>query len=423
MLTKSSQNHHLKIMKPAITTTTCWIACLSLFFGASFAFVTSPLHPQQQKIVSQRRAVDDDDQDNNNEAERLRQRADELRDQIRKMEEELGDKRSRSRFFNNDNNGMATAVEEEASNMSLRNKRVLVVGANGRLGSMVCRHLLRNHPQTKVTAAVHYVGVDSPTARGYARLSYEVGAEDGIGSIGPAWSSEDDRTATFQFAPEMKDYHLQNLRVVECELLDPVQCATITEDVDAIVWCATDFNDNTPRAISGLNLAFLVRAVANPTKGRVEIEGLRNILSGLVRSKQDRKWKSARNGMTTPPSTNTNSINNDPISFVMVSTTPDAFDDTGSFLSLKREGEQMLRDEFPSVTHSILRFGRFEDFFVREGLDIEQQLVSSAVKDDEQRNGRQQRLIHRRDAARAAVEALTNRNLQGQTSEVWTSVR
>ena len=57
------------------------------------------------------------------------------------------------------------------------NKRVLILGANGRLGSMVTRHLLRTHgKETKeVLAAVHFVG--QATTRGYGRLSwYEVGA-------------------------------------------------------------------------------------------------------------------------------------------------------------------------------------------------------------------------------------------------------
>ena len=92
--------------------------------------------------------------------------------------------------------------------MSLKNKKVLIVGANGRLGSMVTRHLLRNYPEVgEVVAAVHYVG--EATTRGYGRLSYEVGAEDGVGSIGAAWSEE--REATFQFSDEMKSYNLNKL--------------------------------------------------------------------------------------------------------------------------------------------------------------------------------------------------------------------
>jgi len=61
-------------------------------------------------------------------------------------------------------------------------------------------------------------------------------------------------------------------RVVEVELLDPMQCMTITEDVDSVIWCATDFDGNRPKSVASLNAAFLFRAIASPTKARVEIE-------------------------------------------------------------------------------------------------------------------------------------------------------
>jgi hypothetical protein len=101
----------------------------------------------------------------------------------------------------------------------LDGKNILLVGANGRLGSMVCRRLLRQYPEiANVVAMVHVVGENSETSRGYGRLAYEVGAEDGRGSIGPAWSAEE-RTATFEFDEEiMTPYNLQKLRIVECEV-------------------------------------------------------------------------------------------------------------------------------------------------------------------------------------------------------------
>jgi hypothetical protein len=343
------------------------------------------------------------------EAARLQKRAEELREQIRKMEESLGD--SRPRNYDIPTQPSVAAIRDNEG-MSLQNKRVLVVGSNGRLGSMVCRHLLRNHPTTQVIAAVHYVGENSPTARGYGRLSYEVGAEDGIGRIGPAWSSEE-RTATFQYSDAtMKDYNLKNLRIVEVELLDPIQCQTVTEGVDSIIWCATDFNANQPRAISGLNLAFLFRAVANPTKGRVEIEGLRNILGGLVANRRD----SRRDAIMGKP---TSSPQNDPTNVILVSAAPQAYEDFetpfGTFNGLKREGEQLLKNEFPSLTHTILQMGRYEDNFVDESLDI---LMDQGGAEDERR-----RRINRRDAARAAVDALINEQVKGKTVQVWTALR
>jgi hypothetical protein len=223
--------------------------------------------------------------ESDNEAEQLRKQAEKLREQIREMEANLGE---RPRNYDISPSPETLKVREEP--MSLKKKRVLVVGANGRLGAMVCRNLLRNNPQTEVVACVHYVGEDSPTSRGYGRLSYEVGAEDGVGRIGAAWSAED-RTATFEYADYMKDYNLQNLRLVECELLDPVQCTTICEGVDSVIWCATDFNGNQPRAVSGLNIAFLFRAIAAPDKGRVEIEGFRNLLGGLKTQRQEGRYQ------------------------------------------------------------------------------------------------------------------------------------
>jgi hypothetical protein len=340
------------------------------------------------------------------EAARLQKKAEELREQIRKMEESLGDSRPRNYEV-----PTQPAVAMQDKGMSLQNKRVLVVGSNGRLGSMVCRYLLRTYPTTQVVAAVHYVGENSPTARGYGRLAYEVGAEDGIGRIGPAWNSEE-RTATFQYTDQMKDYNLQNLRIVEVELLDPIQCQTITEGVDSIIWCATDFNANQPRAISGLNLAFFFRAVANPTKGRVEIEGLRNILGGLYANKRD----GDRHSVMGKP---TSSSQNDPINVVLVSAAPQAYEDFetpfGTFNGLKREGEQLLKNDFPSLTHTILQMGRYEDNFVDESLDI---LMDQGGTQDERR-----RRINRRDAARAAVDALINEQVKGKTVQVWTALR
>ena len=353
----------------------------------------------------------------NDEAARLNAKAKELREEIQKLEDALGaENRPRNRYRPVET---AVAVEEEIG-MSLRNKRILVVGANGRVGSMVCRYLLRNHPEIQeLVAAVHYVGENSQTSRGYGRLSYEIGAEDGVGTIGPAWSA-DDRTATFKFSDEMKDYNLNKIRVVPVELLDPVQCNTITEGVDSIIYCATDFNGNTPRAISGLNVAFLFRAIADPNKGRVEIEGLRNILGGLKNNLQSKAWNE-RDAVQTPFE-GTKSSRNDPINVVLVSTAPQAFQDFetpfGTFNGLKREGEDILKNEFPSLSYTVLQMARYDDNFVDESLDIK--LLEQSLGDDDLKKESRRR-INRRDAARAAGDALTNDALVGKSVQVWTS--
>ena len=344
---------------------------------------------------------------NNDDAARYREQAERLREQIRKMEEQLG--KDRPRLYNPPLS-VLTDVEDES--MNLKGKRILVTGANGRLGSMVCRFLLRNHPQTEVVAAVHYVGENSSTARGYGRLAYEVGAEDGVGTIGPAWSAEE-RTASFRYTDEMKDYNLQNIRLVEVELLDPIQCNSIMEGVDSVIWCATDFNGNKPRAISGLNAAFLFRAIADPTKGRVEIEGLRNILQSLKQERQSRRWAAGQSETTVKKC--------DPINVVLVSTAHKAYKDFetpfGTFNSLKREGETLLQTEFPSLTYTILQMAKFEDNFVDESLDI--------LFDDGSDNSLEEsrRRINRRDAARAVSDALTDQEKVGKAVQVYTALR
>ena len=64
---------------------------------------------------------------------------------------------------------------------------VAVAGANGRVGSMVCRELLRKHKQVTVRALMRNA---ADPFEGYGRLSYEVGAEDGKMDIAPAWCAE-----------------------------------------------------------------------------------------------------------------------------------------------------------------------------------------------------------------------------------------
>jgi nucleoside-diphosphate-sugar epimerase len=385
--------------------------------------------------------------DQGTDAAKWKERAEMLRQQIRKMEQQLDEERkmrpsSANPNMADDDSGSkvvkeydwmrrgsqgAGAEEGSASNddlggaLSLRNKRVLVAGANGRLGSMVCRHLLRNYPSTQVVAAVHVVGENSPTARGYGRLSYEVGAEDGVGTLGAAWSEQ--RTATFEYDPNvMEGYNLQNLRVVECELLDPVQCQAVVEGCDAVVWCATDFNQNIPRAVSSLNVALLFRAVSRPTKGRVDVEGVQNMMGAI---KQDLQERRRRRGESVQSSSSSSIVN-----FVLVSTSSDAYEDYetpfGSFRGIKQQGEELVQ-QFPSLTTTVLQMARYEDNFVGEDLDIQMEDVVSrrtgsdelAATDASAKKSR--RKINRRDAARAAVEALVNQDLAGKTVQVWTA--
>ena len=379
-----------------------------------------------------------DDNNNNEDAQKLQEKAQKLREQIRQMESTIGDKRSNNNALYIKKKEPDNDQDDQDGN-SLKNKRVLVVGANGRLGSMVTRYLLRTYGNEikEVVAACHYVG--QATTRGYGRLSYEVGAEDGVGTIGAAWDGED-ANASFQYDPETMDgYNLNKLRIVEVELLDPVQVLTITEDVDAIIFCATDFEGNRPKAVASLNAAFLFRAVADPTKGRVEIEGVRNCLEGFLNGINQRKWKDRLEPGGDVDSTKKKTC---PTQFVLVSTAPDAFGGFetpfGEFNGLKRQGERIVMEEFPSISYSVLQMGKFDDNFVEEGQPIqyavaeEDTVVVDGVVNDKRSSGigsssnnadGMQKRINRRDAACAAVEALIDEGIRGKKVQCYTALR
>jgi hypothetical protein len=216
----------------------------------------------------------------------------------------------------------------------------------------------------------------------------------------------------------MQGYNLQKLRIVPCELLDPVQCRTVCDGVDSVIFCATDFNGNAPRAL-GLDVAFLFRAVASPTKGRVEIEGLENMMAALKLAKDK---KSSSNDKIRRKE-------NDPVEFLLVSMDPTAYGDFetpyGEFNAMKRQAETKLKN-FPSVTSAALQMGRYEDNFVAEGLDI---LVDGDVDamqtgaDGTDRRPELRRQINRRDAAKAAVEALIKPDIVGKTMRVYSATR
>lgn len=419
---------------------------LPILHNASIAnaFSSPSLRPIQRHhhahtTTSLQSSNNNEEEQANEEAARLRQKAAQLRDQVSRLESMMDNRRpnndpsQQQQQSNNDNNN--------DTGRTLRNKRILITGANGRLGSMITRHLLRSHGSEikEVIAAVHYVG--SSTTRGYGRLSYEVGAEDGIGSIGPVWSNEDERNASFQYDDEvMNGYNLHKLRVVDVELLNPTQVQTITEDVDAIIYCATDFEGNRPKAVASFNAALLFRAVADPLKGRVEIEGVRNCLEGLVKSGNERRYKDNLNGVNTNANDNNK---NGPTQFILISSTPDAFTEYetpfGEFNGLKRQSEYIVTNEFPSVSYSILQMGRYDER-IEEDLEIyhEEAVEDTAVVDgvigtngnggsnNENTKRRSiwddevKRRINRRDAARAAVEALLDDDLMNRKVQCYT---
>ena len=214
------------------------------------------------------------------EIDRLLREASSLRSSASELEKVLVDQRRES----GEEERRKLELEEEEGKK--RRGRVVVFGANGEFGAVVVRTLLREYPSVDVVASVH--DISDETTRGYGRLSYMVGAEDGIGTINPAWS--DDKTSTFEYDPVgMKGYNLQNCRIVECEILDPRQVETVVEGCDACIFCASDFKGNRPRAISTFSPGLLFRGVVDFDKGRVEVDGVKNVLSALEREQKRRR--------------------------------------------------------------------------------------------------------------------------------------
>ena len=81
----------------------------------------------------------------------------------------------------------------------------------------------------------------------------------------------------------------------------------------------------------------------------------------------------------------------------------------------------MVRKDFPSLKYTVLQMARYDDNFVEEGQDIQLDTVIPAPEEDEE--GLEKKRINRRDAARAASEALTNSDIEGKTVKVWTQER
>merc|ERR1712232_1094923 len=95
-----------------------------------------------------------------------------------------------------------------------------------------------------------------------------------------------------------------------------------------------------------------------------------------------------------------------PINVVLVSVAPNVFGDFetpfGTFKDIKRQGEELLKKEFPSLSYTILQMGKYNDNFVDENLTLQMEVS----QDDGDVLQERKRNIHRRDAARAVGEAL-----------------
>lgn len=164
---------------------------------------------------------------------------------------------------------------------------VAVAGANGRVGSMVVRELLRNHPQVQVRALVR----DATQAyQGYGRLSYEVGAEDGKMEIKSAFRIDDESgrfasPATMEFDEEVqRSYGLDRLEIRECELRFRQDVDAAIGDADGVIWCATAFStlrqrlpdrlDNAAGKVASAGMALFELRLGDALFGKPSADGL-----------------------------------------------------------------------------------------------------------------------------------------------------
>ena len=224
-----------------------------------------------------------------------------------------------------------------------------------------------------------------------------------------------------------------------------------------MVWCATDFNGSTPRSLSGgsgplSGLPFLFRAVADPDKGRVEVEGLENMLGALKTYKQESIQRNrqltafgGRRGnlyddesseLSEPQILELEKDKDDEtrgVDFLLVSSCPDALSNFetpfGAFLDIKRQGEDMIPELFPSFKYSVLQFAMYEDNFVKEDLEFKlmevvnepPRVLPEGQEPPEPKKQRKVRRINRRDAARAVGEALVDPDYHNKKIQVWTN--
>lgn len=124
------------------------------------------------------------------------------------------------------------------------------------------------------------------------------------------------------------------------------------------------------------------------------------------------------------------------VDFLLVSSCPDALSNFetpfGTFLDIKRQGEDMIPDQFPSLKYSVLQFATYEDNFVKEDLEFKlMEVVNEAPRiapegqepqeEEEPKKPRKVRRINRRDAARAVGEALVDPDYHNKKIQVWTN--
>jgi nucleoside-diphosphate-sugar epimerase len=331
---------------------------------------------------------------------------------------------------------------------------VVVAGANGRVGSRVVTELLRKHPKVKVRGLVR----SAQDISSYERLSYEVGAEDGKGTLRPALQLGEGGflpAAELEFDENvMGSYGLDRLDIRECELRHRPDVREALAGADCVIYCATTFGEGRTRlpeqlddfnrgvAQFGTNLFELrlpgfgppeksdAAARRESAKGRTaDVEGLQNVLLALAVERKRRADLRKLSGL--------GAADYEELTPVVVASASAALgyqeDSDGSpremeFGYRKRMGEEAVR--VSGLDHVILRSAELDQLRLEEGLAVQNcdgvvaeamtgaGAGSAGVADKEKKYNR----IHPRDLARVLVACLfpDAQREGGSTVEVWT---
>jgi len=309
---------------------------------------------------------------------------------------------------------------------------VLVAGGNGRVGSAVVKELLRRGCNVKATVR------NSDDVMSFERLSYEIGAEEGIGDIQAPWVRKSvEMTAT----PEMEAYGLARLQVVECDVLDAEAVAKAVRGVDAVVYCATDFAAGrpkweapevfTPDALFSVVDKWFLRDARERGRqrdmsrerradGYADLEGATIVADALAKEK---RLASLAGVNSVPPSKKVRPLDK-LASFVLLSASAEALPldkfPPGTVANLKRQAEsEVLAKRLPAT--SVLRLFKLKDSgreerrpVVTVAEDQEPQTLGEArgLQDDSgpvsasAASGAEVDVMSCREAARVAVLAL-----------------
>jgi len=337
---------------------------------------------------------------------------------------------------------------------------VVVVGANGRVGSKVVTELLRKHSKVRVRALVR-----STRSLSYSRLSYEVGAEDGKQDLRPALERDDDgafgqRTVDYDVDVQ-GSYGLERLEIIVGDVRYPPDVRRAIAGADCVIFCATTFGERRTRlperlddfnrnvadfgaSVFELRLPFFGRAAEDDkaaarkasTKGKTADEdGVQVVLDELGRELSRRSQLAALAGRPADAATESLRV---PMPFVLVSACAALGYDAESlqeneFGFRKRQGEAAVRAS--GIQSLILRPAILDQLSIEEGLRVESRTGVSAealegpdaegaagVKQEDLRKNR----IHTRDVARVlvgslfGVEGAATDGPRSHTFEIWT---